>query len=126
MKVDVGAVSEFEEAKLRIVEAEGRSIGIMRWQGEFLAARNQCPHMRAPICEGKVSPALIGACVGEATVDVNRPVIGCPWHGWQFDLRTGQAVWGEKLRVQTFRVECHNGRVMVEMPERRARRVSGY
>jgi nitrite reductase (NADH) small subunit len=120
MRVDIGDAGEFEEGKLRIVEAAGRSIGVMRWKGEFLAARNRCPHMHAPICEGRVSPAMIGSSVGQVALDPDRPVIGCPWHGWQFDLRTGLAEWGERLRVQTFQVECRDGRLVIEMPDRRS------
>lgn len=122
MLVDVGSEAEFQEALPRIVQVHGREVGIVKWRGEFFALRNQCPHMLAPICKGSVGAVMnLNGLVGTITLDGDRPVIGCPWHGWQFSLRTGQAIWGERLRVQTFPTQCQAGRVLIDVPEPRRR-----
>ena len=38
-------------------------------------------------------------------VDDTRPVLSCPWHGWQFDVATGKAVTNQRLRARTYAVE---------------------
>jgi nitrite reductase/ring-hydroxylating ferredoxin subunit len=43
------------------------------------------------------------------------PVIACPWHGWEFDVGTGEAIWDPAVRVRTFPVEIVADRVLIEI-----------
>jgi nitrite reductase/ring-hydroxylating ferredoxin subunit len=43
-----------------------------------------------------------------------EPVIACPWHGWEFDVKTGHAIWDPSLRIRTFPVTISGGRVLIE------------
>jgi nitrite reductase/ring-hydroxylating ferredoxin subunit len=54
-------------------------------------------------------------------VDDAAPVIACPWHGWEFDVASGEAIWDKTVRIRTFPVRVANGRVMVETDTRRGR-----
>jgi 3-phenylpropionate/trans-cinnamate dioxygenase ferredoxin subunit len=89
-----------------IVEAGGRSIGVYNVGGDYLAIRNRCPHQGGPLCEG----VQVGAVTSERPGDYRyaRPgeIVRCPWHGWEFDLRTG-ASWfdPERRRVRAYEVE---------------------
>ena len=81
-----------------IVEAGGRSIGVYNVGGDYLAIRNRCPHQGGPLCEG----VQVGAVTSERPGDYRhtRPgeIVRCPWHGWEYDLRTGQS-WFDPARV---------------------------
>jgi nitrite reductase/ring-hydroxylating ferredoxin subunit len=113
---DVGAVAEFEEARPRIVTVRGQQIGVVRCGDAFYAMRNRCPHMQAPLLRGIVEHNVCaGEQFGRLALEADRPVIGCPWHGWQFDLKTGESVSGAPLRVTTFRTQVEQGRVFVEI-----------
>lgn len=117
MKTDLGAASDFEEGKCRIFELEGKSVGVVRWRGDFFAARNYCPHMGAQLCLGKVEAMLTGADpIGRVEPDEERPVLGCPWHGWQFDLRSGKSVSDERYKIRTYPIEVVDSRVLIDIP----------
>ena len=115
MTVDVGAVSEFEERRMRIVQAGALELGVLRWDGRFFALHNRCPHQTGPVCLGIVSGRLSGAEPGSMEVDEDAPVIACPWHGWEFDLATGRALWDQTYAVKVVPVRVLDGRVLVEV-----------
>jgi nitrite reductase/ring-hydroxylating ferredoxin subunit len=82
------------------------------------AVRNSCPHQSGPLCAGSLLGRLESPGVGEVTRAAG-PVLACPWHGWEFDLETGWAVWDRRYRVTTFPTTVENGRVLVEIGQPR-------
>jgi nitrite reductase (NADH) small subunit len=114
--VDVGQASAFQEGTIRVVAVEARDIGVLLWRGEWFAVRNVCPHLGAAICEGRVQSLLCedASADGGLIVDATRPTLMCPWHRWEFDLRTGLSVSGVE-RVKTHPVAVRDGRVLVEV-----------
>ena len=102
----VCAARELKPGERRIVEVEGRSIGLFNVAGAFLAVRNRCPHQGGPLCEGVLVGALTSTAPGEYQYERPGEVIRCPWHGWEFDLRTG-ASWFDprRRRVRTYDVQ---------------------
>jgi nitrite reductase (NADH) small subunit len=119
--IDVGAVEDFASGQIRIVRAADRELGIARWAGEWYAIRNVCPHRGAPVCVSGINPALSEVNPGDVDdvrVDDERPVIVCPWHRWEFEVRTGQAVTGPE-RLKMYPVHVRDGRVLVDADSRR-------
>lgn len=116
--VDVGAVEEFPSRVMRIVQAEGVELGVCRWDGEFFAMRNSCPHQGAPVCRGFLQARLTGRCSTEGVemeTTAEEPVILCAWHRWEFSLRTGESAWDSGYKVKTYPVSVADGRVMVRV-----------
>jgi nitrite reductase (NADH) small subunit len=113
--VDVGAVGEFEDRRFRIVRAAGHEVGVLRWSDRFFALHNRCPHQKGPVCLGVVSGRLGSAAPGSMDVDDETPVVACPWHGWEFDLDRGRALWDEGYAVKKVPVRVEGGRVLLEM-----------
>jgi 3-phenylpropionate/trans-cinnamate dioxygenase ferredoxin subunit len=101
----------------KIVEVAGRSIGVFNVGGEFFALRNRCPHQGAPLCDGKLWGALTADKPGEFQYSRQGEIIACIWHGWEFDLRTGQS-WCDpvKLRVRRYEVAVEPGAELVDEP----------
>lgn len=122
--VDVGAVADFEDGVARVVRVADREIGVVVWDGEPFAVRNVCPHMFAPLAEGVVAPRLCSAGpLSALDADRGAPVLICPWHGWAFDLRSGQVAFGERRapgappfrrRVRRYDARIVAGRVLVD------------
>ncbi|HZS88831.1 MAG TPA: Rieske (2Fe-2S) protein [Chloroflexota bacterium] len=104
----VATVDEIAPGERKIVEIAGRSIGIFNVGGEFFALRNRCPHQGGPLCRGVLWGSVTASAPGE--YDYSRPgeILRCPWHGWEFDVRTGQS-WVDPARLRVRRYE-----VMVE------------
>jgi len=117
MLVDVGALEDFREGSgFRIVSVKGQEVGIVRWKGQVYALRNYCPHQGGPVCRGTLGVRLVGGDgkPGVIEIDPETPIIACAWHRWEFDIRTGTAVWDTRYRVQTYSVVIKNDRVLVE------------
>jgi nitrite reductase/ring-hydroxylating ferredoxin subunit len=73
---------------------EGREVAIFNVDGQFYATQNDCTHLGGPLCEGSLA--------GE--------VVTCPWHGSQFNVRTGEVVMDPAEEpIETFPVEVRDG-----------------
>ncbi|MFN8491047.1 MAG: Rieske (2Fe-2S) protein [Caldilineaceae bacterium] len=88
----------------KIVNVDGREIGVFNVKGEFYALRNICPHRSGPLCLGRVRPLVVTTGVYQRDYEREGEILKCPWHQWEFDIKTGQALYDEKLRVKTYRV----------------------
>ena len=95
----VGGIDELSPGGCARFELpDGDELALYNVSGEFYATENFCPHRGAPLSEG----SLCGH------------VVECGWHGWQFDVRTGQWLTvNEKLR--TYRVIAEEGLIKVEI-----------
>jgi nitrite reductase/ring-hydroxylating ferredoxin subunit len=107
----VATVDEIPPGTRKIVEIDGRSIGVFNVGGEFFALRNRCPHQGGPLCLGERVGALSAQIPGEYQYERPGELIRCPWHGWEFDLRTGKS-WFDPAhtRVRNYPVEVRTGR----------------
>ncbi|MDP3981906.1 MAG: Rieske 2Fe-2S domain-containing protein [Chlamydiota bacterium] len=77
-KIRIAKVSEIPEDQGLVREYRGETIALFNVQGKVYAIENECPHQGGPLGEG---------CL-------DGTVVTCPWHSWQFDLRTGDSVMG--------------------------------
>jgi nitrite reductase/ring-hydroxylating ferredoxin subunit len=98
-------MSELPPGQRKIVEAEGRSIGVFNVHGRFYALRNSCPHQAAPLCRGAIKGMAMPGKPGEYSWAREGEILRCPWHGWEFDITTGRSVFNpHKTRVKTYEV----------------------
>ncbi|MFW6058760.1 MAG: Rieske (2Fe-2S) protein [Phycisphaeraceae bacterium] len=105
------AVDELPPGERRIVEINGRSIGVFNVNGKYHAIRNVCPHQLAPLCKGKVTGTALPSNPGEYHWGRDGEIIRCPWHGWEFDLTTGKSVFNpHRLRVKSYEVHVEDER----------------
>jgi len=100
----VGRVEEIPPGERRIVEANGREIGVFNIDGTFYAMLNRCPHLGAPLCEGGVVNQIESSVPGDVRLDEGQTYVTCPYHNWEFDVETGQSYWNPKLRARPFPV----------------------
>ena len=80
-------------------------IGVFNVGGEIRAYRNACPHAGAPVCTGGVSGTSLPSTVYEYLYGREGSILRCPWHGWEFDLRTGEHVVDPRVRLKMLPVE---------------------
>jgi nitrite reductase/ring-hydroxylating ferredoxin subunit len=90
----VARASDIPEGGRLIVKLRGREIGIFNVDGRFHAIRNRCPHRGGELCKGDVLGLVSAARPGEMRLDPGTKFLVCPWHGWEFDIETGQS-WYE-------------------------------
>jgi 3-phenylpropionate/trans-cinnamate dioxygenase ferredoxin subunit len=92
--VVVAPVGEFPPGERHIVEVGGRSIGVFRVGGRFYGIRNRCPHQGGPLCRGHLLDDAVADAPGSPRISENPLRVACPWHGWEYDLETGQSFMG--------------------------------
>jgi len=84
------------------VFVDNRILALFRLEdGRLCALDGICPHNGGPLAEGTLS-----GCV-----------VTCPWHGWQFDVTTGQHQLNPRIVQPGFPVRLHEGRIEVELPD---------
>jgi nitrite reductase/ring-hydroxylating ferredoxin subunit len=111
----VAATAEIPDGGRKIVELEGRSIGVFNVGGRFYAVRNVCPHQSGPLCRGFLTGLLEADGPGEFRYSRRGEMLRCPWHGWEFDLRTGRSwVDPRRLRVRSYPTVVEPGAALVE------------
>ena len=109
----VAQVSEIPPGGRKIVEIGGRSIGVFNVHGTFVAALNVCPHELAPVCLGAVRGTALPSIPGEHHWGREEEILACPWHGWEFDLRTGRALADTRKRLRLYPVSVREDTVYV-------------
>lgn len=111
MRYVVAAAGEIPEGGRKIVSLGPRSIGVFNVGGEYFALRNRCPHQGGPLCEGKLWGTVEAALPGEFETGEQAEILTCPYHGWEFHIRTGRS-WcdPDRLRIRTYQVHVAAGR----------------
>jgi len=98
--VKLATLNELPAGAAREVEFEGRVYALYNIDGVISAIDGICPHQGGPLAEGIV----------EGTT------VTCPWHGWQFDIRTGKTPLGPKITQSVYDVKIEDQDVLVAVP----------
>lgn len=106
----IGKVTEIPPGQRKIVDIDGRSIGVFNVDGTFYALRNSCPHQAAPLCKGSVRGMTTAPEPGKYDYVREGEILRCPWHGWEFDVTTGKSIVDpQRLRVRSYDVAVESG-----------------
>lgn len=98
-------ISELPPGARKIVDVEGRSIGVFNIKNSLYAVRNSCPHQGAPLCLGKVKGTMKSSRPHTYEYVMDEQIIVCPWHCWEFDITNGRSVFNpHRMRVKTYEV----------------------
>jgi nitrite reductase (NADH) small subunit len=92
-KADVppGTIREFQVA--------GKAVAVANVGGQFHAMNNVCLHRGGPLADGPLEGA----------------VVTCPWHGWQYDVRTGKVAQNPSVGVDSYPVEVRGEEIFVKV-----------
>ena len=100
---EVCSASELEPGDRKLVEVGGISVGVFNVDGEYHALNNVCPHQLADLCEGPVTGTTTSDEVGEFGEWVrDGEIIRCPWHGWEFEIESGESLFNPHVRTRSF------------------------
>ena len=97
--VDAGRVEDLPDGSCKTIELPGgHELALYHVNGEFYASENFCPHKGAPLAAGRLC----------------NHVIECEWHGWQFDVRTGECLTVDE-KISTYEVVVEDGVVKISI-----------
>src|SRR5258708_12591581 len=113
----VGDVAEIPEGGRKVVTVAGREIGIFNVGGRLYALRRRCAEQGGRVGEGGLLAWLRSERPGLYELDESRKLLECPWHGWEYDLETGQS-WFDpaKTRVRRYPVFVEAGAELAADP----------
>src|SRR5215831_2233483 len=105
----VGKVGEFKNGDRRIIFAGDNEIGVFRHEGQFYAYSNFCLHQGGPACEGltiaKVEERLLPDKTSQGLYFSDSEMhFVCPWHGYEYDMKTGECVSDRRLKLRKYKV----------------------
>ena len=100
--VPVARVEDVPPGTVTSVRAGDEEIALAHCNGVFYAVHPPCIQRQGPLGEGRLD-----GCV-----------LTCPWHGWQYDVRTGQNEFDLAIQLQTYDVQVEDGEVRVGLPPR--------
>jgi nitrite reductase/ring-hydroxylating ferredoxin subunit len=121
-EVNIGPASEFGDPGRKVIESDGVEVGVFRLGNEFFAYANICPHMGGPACQGKVIAKVDEVIAEDRTsrglaFSKTQMHVVCPWHGFEFDIRTGRHPGNRRMRLRPVPVRVSEaGDVIVTMP----------
>jgi nitrite reductase/ring-hydroxylating ferredoxin subunit len=104
----VAKAAEMSDGDRRIVSAGRHEIGVFCKDGALYAYSNYCLHAGGPACEGLMINRVVDLIgpdrtyLGQAFADEMHFV--CPWHGWEYDVTTGECAGDRKLRLRKYDV----------------------
>ena len=112
-KYVVATVDEIPPGQRKVVQIAQRSVGVFNVKGKFYAIRNQCPHAGGPMCEGVTSGLVRSDSPGSYDYIMRGEIIRCPWHGWEFEIATGQS-WFDpaKTKVRAYPTAVESGEAL--------------
>lgn len=93
----VARAGDVPPGEARVVKAGELELALFNVDGAFHATQAQCLHLKGPLGHGKLE-----GCV-----------ISCPWHGWQYDVRTGENEFDRALQLEKFEVVVEGGEVKI-------------
>jgi nitrite reductase/ring-hydroxylating ferredoxin subunit len=108
-EVLVGRRDDFAADQRKIVTIDGREVGVLHHEGRFYAYENRCVHQGGPVCEGRIIGRVEAVLADDKTMLGERfseteTHLVCPWHGYEYDLATGECAADRRLRLRRYEV----------------------
>jgi nitrite reductase/ring-hydroxylating ferredoxin subunit len=122
--VNIGPASDFDDPGRKIIGFPHFEVAVFKLDGEFFAYLNHCPHQGGPACQGKIIAKVDEIIADDRTskgmaFSKTRMHVVCPWHGFEFDIRTGVHPGNARARLRKMKVAVAGGDVIVTVPDAR-------
>jgi 3-phenylpropionate/trans-cinnamate dioxygenase ferredoxin subunit len=101
----VATAREIPPGGRKLVEVAGRRVVVFNLGGEFFALADRCPHQGGSLAAGCITGRVSSPAPGEYRYERRGEMIRCPWHYWEFDIRTGHSRF-DPARVKARRYEA--------------------
>ncbi len=104
----VAKAAELADGDRRIVTAGPHEIGVFFKDSAFYAYSNYCLHAGGPACEGLLINRVVDLIAADRTYHgqsfSDEMHFVCPWHGYEYELTTGECVGDRKLKLRRYDV----------------------
>jgi nitrite reductase/ring-hydroxylating ferredoxin subunit len=100
-KIRVAEAASIPDGERKVIDANGISIGLFHHRGGWYALRNHCLHAGGPVCTG----------------DLEGDTLTCPWHGYQYNLPTGELLVDPSVHLEQYPISIVDGEIYLSIPE---------
>ncbi len=97
--VKAAKVADIPEGTGAVVNVDGTDVAVFNVNGNFYAIDNTCLHRGGPLGEGIL----------------DDKIVTCPWHGWTYDVTTGQSTFNPNARVAAYKIKVEGEDVLVSL-----------
>lgn len=97
--VTVGKTGEVVSGSGIVAEVNGKSLAVFQVEGSYYAIDNTCVHRGGPLGEG----------------DLDGEVVACPWHGWEYNVKTGACINNPSACVKSYPVVVEGSDLKVKL-----------
>jgi nitrite reductase/ring-hydroxylating ferredoxin subunit len=97
--VTVARVEDVPPGTVAHVRAGEEEIAVANVGNEFFATQGHCLHLKGPLGRGELAGT----------------VLTCPWHGWQYDVRTGLNEFDHAIQLRTYEVRVEDGEIQISV-----------
>lgn len=117
----IARMEDVPERGVVLSQAGELQIGVFKVRGKLYAYENRCAHQGGPVCRGDVV-GRFEERIGDGGISLGlvesdeRIDIACPWHGWEYDIETGEHIADSSIKLRSFRVYEDEGTVYVDVP----------
>ena len=116
-EIFVVQAANFKDGDRRIVKTARGEIGVFAHEGAYYAYANHCANSGGPACEGITIPRVLELIADDKTyvgqTFSDQMNIVCPWHGWEYDMKTGVFAGDSKYRLKKYETIVRSGDVYV-------------
>jgi nitrite reductase/ring-hydroxylating ferredoxin subunit len=117
-EIFVSEASALSEGERKVFAVGKREVGVYRVNGQLYAYENHCAHQGGPACEGMMMPKVEEVLGEDKTFRMQRFNydewhIVCPWHAWEYDLKTGEFVVDRARRLKKYEVLEKGGKIFI-------------
>ncbi len=118
----VGSLNEFEDRGKKLLLLDDEEVGIFRLGNDVFAYKNHCPHQGGPVCQGRIF-SLVKENLDNTKqshgrlYDKKKLNIVCPWHGLEFDIRSGKHPGNPNIKLESFQVEIVSEKIYVHITD---------
>jgi nitrite reductase/ring-hydroxylating ferredoxin subunit len=117
-EIFVAESGQLKNGDRRIVKTARGEVGVFKHDDNFYAYSNTCAHSGGPACEGVMIPQVVDIIAEDKTYqgqtfDESKMHFVCPWHGWEYDLKTGASIGDRRLKLRRFEVVQRDGAIYV-------------
>ena len=115
----VARTDEIPPGGRKRVVVDGRAIVVFNLSGAFFAIGDACPHKGGSLAAGKLGGLVCSNGPGDYRLERDGEIIRCPWHAWEFDIRTGRSYCDpRRMRTMPYETKIVQGSDIVEGPYR--------
>ena len=107
--------ADLQPGQKKIVEVDGKQVGLFNVEGHYYALHNRCPHMAGALCEGPISGTSLPTDDFQFEYGREGELVRCGWHGWEFEIKSGKCLVDKRLRARRYQVSEESGHLFLHI-----------